>query len=282
MIRSMTAFASAEHGKVIWEIRSVNHRYLDFNFRLPDNLRLLEPELRTLSKTDIHRGKIDCSLKIKNEEIPTSLTLNEPLIVELKDAIKQIKLITGETAGIDVLSLIRWPGVLNSNDKTENLSEDAREAFKLAVAQLIEMREREGTELSQVIEAKLKEIEAITAEVRLSATTITENLRAKLKAKLKDIDVEIDPGRLEQEFVIQAQKLDIAEELDRLDTQIAEVRHNLRSPQPIGRRLDFLMQELNREANTLSSKSQSSNTTISAVDLKVLIEQVREQVQNIE
>ena len=282
MTRSMTAFARAEHGAATWEIRSVNHRYLDFNFRLQENMRALEPELRSISLPGIHRGKVECTLKLKREEIPISLTVNEPLVIQLNNAANEIKSITNFANDGDILSLMRWPDVLNSIDNTEGITKDVIAAYKLAVIQLIDMREREGKKLSEIIEAKLKEVEATITEVRLSVDVISKHLRTKLKARLEDLAIDLDPGRLEQEFVIQAQKLDIAEELDRLDTHIAEVRRSLESSEPVGRRLDFLMQELNREANTLSSKSQSSDTTISAVDLKVLIEQIREQVQNIE
>ncbi len=245
-------------------------------------MRYLETELRNISKAEVHRGKIECTLKIKSQEIATSVTINEPLIIEFKNALDQVKSITGLADVGDILSLMRWPGVLTSSDDAEGLATDVKAAYKLAVDQLIDMREREGKELAEVIEVKLREVDAIVVKVRQSATDITEALKAKLKTRLDELDLDVDPGRLEQEFVIQAQKLDVMEELDRLDTHIAEVRRSLKSSEPVGRRLDFLMQELNREANTLSSKSQSSNTTLSAVDLKVLIEQIREQVQNIE
>ena len=235
-----------------------------------------------MSKTCIHRGRIECTLKIKSEEITTSLTINEPLIAELKDALSQVKSITGLSNDGDILSLMRWPDVLTSSEDTAGLAKDIKAAYKFAIDQLIDMREREGEELAKLIEVKLKEVEAIVSKVRRSAADITESLKKKLAARLKDLEIDLDPGRLEQEFVIQAQKLDITEELDRLDAHIAEVRHSLKASDPVGRRLDFLMQELNREANTLSNKSQSSNTTMSAVDLKVIIEQIREQVQNIE
>ncbi len=278
----MTAFARAEHGAAIWEIRSVNHRYLDVSFRLQDNLRYLETELRNLFKSALHRGKIECTLKVKAEEISRSLTVNEPLVIELKSALDRVAALTDLSNNTDALSLMRWPDVLTSHDAGDDLASDVLSAYKLAVDQLVGMRTREGAELAEVIEAKLKEVEHTVAEIRLSAKDISTRLQAKLKARLSELDVEVDPGRLEQEFVLQAQKLDIIEELDRLDTHIQEVRRSLSSPEPVGRRLDFLMQELNREANTLSSKSQNSDTTLSAVDLKVLIEQIREQVQNIE
>lgn len=278
----MTAFARAEHGAAIWEIRSVNHRYLDVNFRLQDNMKHLEGEFRNISKGEVHRGKLECTLKIKSEEVATALTLNTALIEELKEAMGKVQELTGLEDKGDALSLLRWPDVMTAKDDTDGLAEDVCTAYQLAIEQLVEMRKREGQELADVIESKLKEVEITVNEVRKSAPDILASLQTRLKAKLDDLGVEVDPGRLEQEFVIQAQKLDVMEELDRLDTHIAEVRRSLASSEPVGRRLDFLMQELNREANTLSSKAQSSDTTLSAVDLKVLIEQMREQVQNIE
>ena len=282
MTRSMTAFARAQHGAAIWEIRSVNHRYLDVNFRLQDNFKYLETELRTQFKKVLYRGKIECTLKIKSEEVTSSLDINEPLALELKNAMEKVTSLTGLTNKGDALSFMRWPDVLSSPDVGEALADDVLVAFKKAVEQLAKMRSREGHELAELIEVKLKEIEETIQEIRLTAADIATNLHDRLKAKLAELDIVVEPARLEQEFVLQAQKLDIIEELDRINTHVTEVRRCLDSTEPVGRRLDFLMQELNREANTLSSKAQSTDTTLSAVDLKVLIEQIREQVQNIE
>ena len=278
----MTAFARAEHGAAIWEIRSVNHRYLDVNFRVQDNFKYLETELRNQFKKVLYRGKIECALKIKSEEVASSLDINEPLVLELKNAMERVTSLTGLTNKGDALSLMRWPNILSSPDIGEALANDVLMAFEKAVEQLAKMRSREGDELAELIESKLKEIEETVWEIRLSAADIATNLQDRLKAKLAELDIVVEPSRLEQEFVLQAQKLDIIEELDRLNTHVAEVRRCLDSTEPVGRRLDFLMQELNREANTLSSKAQRTETILSAVDLKVLIEQIREQVQNIE
>ena len=278
----MTAFARAEHGAAIWEIRSVNHRYLDVNFRVQDNFKYLETELRNQFKKVLYRGKIECALKIKSEEVASSLDINEPLILELKNAMERVTSLTGLTNKGDALSLMRWPNILSSPDIGEALAKDVLMAFEKAVEQLAKMRSREGDELAELIESKLKEIEETVWEIRLSAADIATNLQDRLKAKLAELDIVVEPARLEQEFVLQAQKLDIIEELDRLNTHVAEVRRCLDSTEPVGRRLDFLMQELNREANTLSNKAQRTETILSAVDLKVLIEQIREQVQNIE
>lgn len=282
MTKSMTAFARAEHGVAVWEIRSVNHRYLDVNFRSHDNMKHLESDLREAFKGKIHRGKIECVLRIKSEDVATSLVVNKPLLEQLTSAMTEVKEIAGLTDNGDTINLMRWPDVLTAEDDAENLAADVTWAFSLAVEELKKMREREGSELAEVIEAKLQEAENIVGTLRESAPVIIEALQQRLKKRLADLSVEVDPGRLEQELVIQAQKLDVMEELDRLDTHVGEVRRSLASDEPVGRRLDFLMQELNREANTLSSKAQSSDTTLSAVDLKVVIEQMREQVQNIE
>lgn len=282
MTRSMTAFGRAERGAAVWEIRSVNHRYLDVSYRMQDNLRHLEPELKNAFKGQVHRGKLECVLRIRSGELATKLTVNEALIEQLTAAMARVKAVSGIEEEGDLLSLIRWPDLLVAEEDTDHLSSDIQVAFSEAVSRLVEMREREGAELAGLIEARLIEAEKTVTGLRVSAPDVAQAQHDRLRKRLDDLGIEADPGRLEQELVIQAQKLDVMEELDRLDTHIAEVRRSLDSSEPVGRRLDFLMQELNREANTLSSKAQSSDTTLHAVDLKVLIEQMREQVQNIE
>lgn len=282
MTRSMTAFGRAERGAAVWEIRSVNHRYLDVSYRMQDNLRHLEPELKNAFKGQVHRGKLECVLRIRSGELVTKLTVNEALIEQLTAAMARVKAVSGIEEEGDLLSLIRWPDLLVAEEDTDHLSSDIQVAFSEAVSRLVEMREREGAELAGLIEARLIEAEKTVTGLRVSAPDVAQAQHDRLRKRLDDLGIEADPGRLEQELVIQAQKLDVMEELDRLDTHIAEVRRSLDSSEPVGRRLDFLMQELNREANTLSSKAQSSDTTLHAVDLKVLIEQMREQVQNIE
>jgi len=278
----MTAFGRAERGAAVWEIRSVNHRYLDVSYRMQDNLRHLEPELKNAFKGQVHRGKLECVLRIRSGELATKLTVNEALIEQLTAAMARVKAVSGIEEEGDLLSLIRWPDLLVAEEDTDHLSSDIQVAFSEAVSRLVEMREREGAELAGLIEARLIEAEKTVTGLRVSAPDVAQAQHDRLRKRLDDLGIEADPGRLEQELVIQAQKLDVMEELDRLDTHIAEVRRSLDSSEPVGRRLDFLMQELNREANTLSSKAQSSDTTLHAVDLKVLIEQMREQVQNIE
>lgn len=282
MTRSMTAFARAEHGAAVWEFRSVNHRYLDTSFRMPENLRYLENDLKGGFKDKVHRGKVECSLKINSSELSTSFTINEQLVTELQRAIQRINELTGIETNADAMSLLRWPEVLEATDTSETLAEDVAAAFVKAVQQLVEMREREGLELAKMIESRLLEVESTVTHLREEVPAIIQSQHEKLRKRLEEIDVEVDPARLEQELVVLAQKLDVEEELDRLLTHVTEVRRNLTSKEPIGRRLDFLMQELNREANTISSKASAASTTNRAVDLKVVIEQMREQIQNIE
>jgi uncharacterized protein (TIGR00255 family) len=278
----MTAFARTEHGAAVWELRSVNHRYLDTSFRMPENFRYLETELKRNFKDQIHRGKIECSLKINAAELKTRFVINEPLVTEVSEALTRVQDLSGVESRGDALTLLRWPEVLSTEEVSDELLSDIEQAFTAAVSQLAEMRDREGQELANLIESRLKDIEETVRHLRTEVPAITAHQHERLIKRLEDIDIEVDPGRLEQELVILTQKLDVAEELDRLLTHVAEVRRNLNRQEPVGRRLDFLMQELNREANTLSSKASASTTTMRAVDLKVVIEQMREQIQNIE
>jgi len=282
MIRSMTAFSRHEHGAAVWEIRSVNHRYLDVSFRMPEKLRHLETELKSQFKDKVQRGKIECSLKIDAGELKTRISINQDLVGDLHVAMDQVTEITGMEDRGDILSLLRWPEVLTTEESGDELIKDAREGFRLAVGQLVEMRQREGEVLARLLDSRLIDIETTVDNLRKETPAIISHQHEKLLKRLGDIDVEVEPGRVEQELVILAQKLDVAEELDRLVTHVVEVRRNLKINEPIGRRLDFLMQELNREANTLSSKAAAMSTTMQAVDLKVSIEQMREQIQNIE
>lgn len=282
MIRSMTAFARAEFGSLVWEIRSVNHRYLDASFRLPENFRHLEPDLKSVFKNRVYRGKLECNLKINPTSTGTHLRINTELVEQLSAAMHQLSELSGLDARGDVLSLLRWPEVLVPEKHSDGAEDEVKQAFELAVSALLEMRSREGAELTSIIEARLQEIERITAQIRKEAPTIESNQHEKLLNRINSLNLEADATRLETELVILAQKHDVMEELDRLTTHVIEVRRNLDQAEPVGRRLDFLMQELNREANTLSSKAMATTTTLQAVDLKVMIEQIREQVQNIE
>ena len=283
MARSMTAFARAEVDNVSWEIRSVNQRYLDVTFRMPDAYRVLEIQLKNSLRQQLHRGKVDCALRINQERPQTSLAINKELVDSLRAAASKIDALTGNKSQIDALELLRWPGaILDHNVDCETERGTIIQAFNDVVNSLVEMRQREGDELKNIVLAKLGELAGIVNQVRKEAPSITEHQRKKLQNKLLQIKVEVDESRLEQELVYLAQKSDIMEELDRLDTHMEEVRNTLGQAGPIGRRLDFLMQELNREVNTLSSKATVANTSLQTVDLKVIIEQMREQIQNLE
>ncbi len=289
MIRSMTAFArhSAQQdwGDIVWELRSVNHRYLEPSFKLPESMRVLEPVLREKLRSQVARGKLECNLKLQMQgtEAAQQLRINADNMAQIINAAETIQAQLREPSAINPLQLLQWPGVLaEASSNIDVIQEQTLAFFQLALEMLIETREREGKLLKQFIEQRLDSIADITSAVKTQMPTILENQRLKLRDKLAELDMELEPERLEQEIVLLVQKADVDEELDRLTTHIAEVRRVLNKGGACGRRLDFLMQELNREANTLSSKSIISDTTQAAVELKVLIEQMREQIQNIE
>ena len=287
MTRSMTAFARQEAefewGSLSWEIRSVNHRYLEPHLRLPDNLRELEGSLRESLRKTLSRGKVECTLRFNPEARVKQLVVNEEFTSQVVSAAETVQSLLSEHRAIDPLELLRWPGVLQDVKLDMDLVKTAaRTLFSQALDDLLEGRKREGVELALLIEQRLDAISAIVVDVRGKMPQILQAQRENLKQRLEELKVDLDEGRLEQEMALLAQKADVDEEMDRLDTHVQEVRRVLKQKGPIGRRLDFLMQELNREANTLSSKSIVANTTQSAVELKVLIEQMREQIQNIE
>ncbi len=288
MIRSMTAFARLEKtdnwGTVTWEVRSVNHRYLEPHFKLPETLRVLEPKLRDILRKTLARGKIECAMRYHID--PSSneqLNVNTVLAQQLLAAANQLEQHMPQANAFSAIELLKWPGVLeDSQIDSQAIQATALAAFQEAITQLRANREREGSELQDLVEKRLQGISAITTQVRDQLPGILEQQHQKLIEKFEEARLEVDPSRLEQELVLLAQKSDVAEELDRLDTHVTEVYRVLKKGGSCGRRLDFLMQELNREANTLSSKSIVSDTTQSAVELKVFIEQMREQIQNIE
>ncbi|MFT7132275.1 MAG: hypothetical protein ACI81O_000984 [Cyclobacteriaceae bacterium] len=285
MTNSMTAFARRESIGISWEIRSVNHRYLDHSFKIPDQFRSIEIALRNLLKQQLSRGKVDCLLRLNNAaEVNASLQINEAQVHKLRNALDQISQVFGNTAPLNPLDILRFPGVVDdapSGDDDALLAE-ATTLFTQALNDLTAMRAREGKALSLIIENKLDELAQLTAAVRLEAPVISARQKTRLVERLAELQHEADPNRLDQELVYLAQKSDVVEELDRLDSHVEEIRSTLTESGPVGRRLDFLMQELNREANTLSSKAVAANTSIQAVELKVVIEQMREQIQNIE
>jgi uncharacterized protein (TIGR00255 family) len=289
MPRSMTGFArrEAKHpwGTLVWEIRSVNHRYLESSFRLPDDFREIEPHLRDSLRKALQRGKIDANLSVHWEQDGESdLGINLSKIAQLTKAAEQINSLLGSIAApINALEILRWPGVIQKAELDRDaIQAVAQDLFHQTLDGVIEHRTREGAELEQLILTRLDNVAVQVANIRARLPDILAVQRDKLHTKIAALGIELAPERLEQEIALLAQKADIDEELDRLTTHVLEVKRSLKQTDSLGRRLDFLMQELNREANTLSSKSIVSDTTLAAVELKVLIEQMREQVQNIE
>ena len=284
MTKSMTAFARSESGHISWEIRSVNHRYLEVGLKVPDAFRSLEISLRNKLKARLNRGKIDCQLRIGHSQASeASLSIDEKLLEDLTGALATIIPKLETVAPVNPLEVLKWPGILSEpTEDEESIKKTVVELFDSALAKLIGMRSSEGAELRKIILEKLADLRSIVEQAATEVPIISARQRDKMISKLNDLKIEADPGRIEQELVIMAQKSDVAEELDRLNTHIEEVSATLDSKEAMGRRLDFLMQELNREANTLSSKAVATNTTIHAVELKVTIEQMREQIQNIE
>ncbi len=287
MTSSMTAFAriqvEEDWGSLVWEIRSVNHRYLEPTFRLPEQTREIEPALREITRQQLNRGKVECTLKYQLVEQEQALELNDTLLARLQNAVQAVKSHFGQVAPVNPLEVLQWPGVRSTQETAAVvIHEAAVQGFHQALAQLNAMRQREGSELKAFIITRLDKMDQEVAGLRVLLPEILHNQREKILARLAQARLELDPERLEQEMVLLAQKMDVDEELDRLVTHIAEVRRTLDVAGAVGRRLDFLMQELNREANTLSSKSVHSGLTQVAVNLKVFVEQMREQVQNIE
>ncbi|MGL6160985.1 YicC/YloC family endoribonuclease [Microbulbifer sp.] len=287
-VRSMTAFGRAEApyatGTATWELRSVNHRYLEPLFRLPETARPLESQLREKLRKQLARGKVELTLSLKaTGSESASLEVNRELVRALAQAADSVAAELPNTAPINPLELLQWPGAIAElQTDVEQQAQAILAAFDEALSQLNANREREGAELRKFIETRLQRVEEQVARVRELLPQILQAQREKLRGRLEELLAELDRDRLEQEMAFLAQKADVDEELDRLDAHVAETRRVLKGGGPIGRRLDFLMQEFNREANTLSSKSAVSDTTQAAVELKVLIEQMREQVQNIE
>ena len=288
MTLSMTAFSrqqqEQEWGSLTWEIRSVNHRYLEANVRLPESFRALENAVREAVRKRLTRGKVECQLRFQSEaNVSTELHLNRPLIQQLVQANVEIEQITGTSSSLSNMEVLRWPGVIEEQDfDRTTIEKQALTRFTAALDDLVATREREGAELQGFITQRIDSIREIVVSVREKMPEILAKQKQALLDRLHDLQAELEPTRLEQEVSLLAQKADVEEELDRLDSHLNEVARVLNAKGQKGRRLDFLMQELNREANTLSSKSIVVETTLSAVELKVLIEQMREQIQNIE
>ena len=282
MIKSMTAFARVSSGPINWEIKSVNHRFLDLSFRIPENIKTIEKKLISKLQSNFSRGKFECSLKIDENTYLPELTLNKALLRKINELKNEVKTETGIENSGDILSVLRWPDMIEFERDSQNLQNEAIDSFTNAIEEIKGMREIEGREISKILKTKLSEIEGLTKQIRKEVPKIQDAMEMKLRSKLEELKIQVDPGRYEQELVFLIQKMDIQEEIDRLEAHTKEVARNIDLSEPVGRKLDFLMQELNREANTISSKSHALFTSSSAVDLKVLIEQMREQIQNIE
>lgn len=288
MLNSMTGFArevaESPFGTLTCELRTVNHRYLDVQFRLPEELRPKELEFRRQIAAAVRRGKVECSLHLRralheNEE----LKLDRQLVRQLSARVAELSELLPETRALDPVDVLRWPGVVQEPEiDTEPLFAATSELLAATLSALGEMRSNEGRRIADMLEMRGAEILDIAASIKKRMPVVTEAVRAKQLERIDKLNVEADPARLETELALIAQKLDIDEELDRLVSHVSEIRSVLKKGEPVGRRLDFLMQELNREANTLGSKSADTETTRAAVDLKVLIEQMREQIQNVE
>jgi len=288
MLNSMTGFArvedTCEQGNLSWELRSVNHRYLEVNFRLPEEVRRLEPQLRKYLQTKLSRGKVDCVLRYQLTDVETAaFELNEPLLENLMQQISHVNERLPEHTPEKAIDVLAWPGLIQTaQTDMQNFHASCFKNFKSATDQLVEMRATEGQRIETVIQEKCAEINNIVEKVRARHPNVLHAIKEKLQQRIEELLAEVDQARLEQELVYLAQKLDIEEELDRLESHLSEMESIFDRKDPIGRRLDFLMQEFHREANTLASKSADIETTQASVDLKVLIEQMREQVQNVE
>ena len=288
MMLSMTAFSrqqlEQDWGSLTWEIRSVNHRYLETSFRLPEAFRSLENAVREIARKRLNRGKVECQLRYQAVESSQSeLQLNNELVLKLMHANSEIQDLAGTSSPLSSMELLRWPGVIMDRQiDFKVLQSEALQLFEKALDDLVASREWEGESLKGLLVQRIKSIREIVSNVREKMPDILKKQRQSLLDKLQDLQAEIEPTRLEQEIALLAQKADVDEELDRLDSHLNEVERVIGTKGQKGRRLDFLMQELNREANTLSSKAIVVETTMGAVELKVLIEQMREQVQNVE
>ncbi|MEM6231403.1 YicC/YloC family endoribonuclease [Shewanella scandinavica] len=287
MIQSMTAYARIEHkaqwGTASWEIRSVNQRYLETYLRLPEQFRSFEPVLRDRLRKRLSRGKVEVNLRYElADNSNNELQLNQALAKQLLGAATWLKQEAGQ-GDVNLTDILRWPGVLASGEQDmDAIGADLMTAFDSAIDQFIEARGREGEAIKDMLLSRLDGVSEQIAVVREHMPTVMQYQREKLTNRLAEIKGELDPARIEQEMVLLAQKQDVAEEMDRLEAHVAEARRILKKGGSEGRRLDFMMQEFNRESNTLASKSISTEITSAAVDLKVLIEQMREQIQNVE
>ncbi len=288
MLHSMTGFAreSVETalGTLTWEIRAVNHRYLDVQFKLPEDLRPKEQAFRQQASAVLGRGKVECAFYFRRAfDQDKELRIDTKLVELIGHRISDLTAKLSNVAAVNPIEILRWPGVIQQAEiDIEPLFAEALQLFEATLAALSEMRSSEGARIAEMLESRCADIEKIAAAVRARMPEVLEATRTRQQERIAALDVESDPARLEVELALVATKLDVDEELDRLESHLVEIREAIASDKPVGRRLDFLMQELNREANTLASKSADTETTRAAVDLKVLTEQLREQIQNIE
>jgi uncharacterized protein (TIGR00255 family) len=288
MPHSMTGFSRAEARagpfRLVWEIRSVNHRFLELGLRLPDDLRAVEPDCRELVAAVVKRGKVDCSLKIAADERGgIAGTIVAGALERLRALEDEVRRVFPGARALTTEEALRWPGVLEEPAQNlEELGEAVKECLNAAVRALTESRAREGARIAEMLDKRNAGITALVAGIKPQLDGMQLRYRERLRERLARLDVQADPERLEQEIALVAQRADVAEEIDRIASHVAEVQAILRRNEPVGRRLDFVIQELNREANTFASKVQEEALTRVAVELKVLIEQMREQVQNLE
>lgn len=288
MIHSMTGFARCEaqgpYGELSCEVRSVNHRYLEAGFRLPEELRGLEGELRRAAQAALRRGKLDCTIHLRGARLAErELLIDDAALQRVLSRAKEIATLAPGASSLNVLDVLRWPGVLREQQAdAEGLAAACRTLFERGLAELVAMRAREGERLRELLEQRCDALAKLVADMRARLPEIRGRLQQRLRERVAEYATSVDAERLTQELALLLQRADVDEEIDRLDGHIAEIRRIIAGDEAAGRRLDFLMQELNREANTLSSKSQELDTTRLAVDMKVLIEQMREQVQNVE
>lgn len=288
MIASMTGFArhdtEAEGQSLVWELRSVNHRYLDLRMQIPDSLRALEADIRAMLQQSLGRGKVDAALRIESPEEKPAIRFDPARAKALITTIREIDQMMVNGARVSALDILTWPGIVQRDAplEVEPLRAAVLRGLEAAIADLSVMRVAEGEILRRALESRLDAFEGLLQELRGRRASILEEQRERLRARIAELDLTLDPQRLEQEIALLAQRLDVDEELDRLDGHIAATREILGREEPVGRRLDFLMQEFNREANTVGSKSHDLETTRVAMEMKVLTEQMREQVQNIE
>ena len=288
MIRSMTGYARTETqsswGRISWEMRSVNHRYLDLQFKMPEEFRSIENELRVQASAKISRGKVEAGLRYVRDGVAAdALDLNIERLQQLKEAMDKVAFELGATTAPDPIRVIAFPGVMRQEQADfAPLIAAAKKLFESALEDFSQTRAREGERLEQFIRERCEAIKQLVGQVRQRYPLVRDQWLVRLKARCAELGVDVEPQRLAQELALASQRLDVEEEMSRLISHLEEVKQTLVRGESVGRRLDFLMQELNREANTLSSKSQDAEMTRCGVEMKVLIEQVREQVQNIE